>query len=77
MILDAADYDWYVSSLPDNALPYLEELLDWDNEGVDKDLFGIAYHMIHWEETLSAHLGLTEVDIDDIQHEWRKPVLQR
>ena len=45
-----------------NVHPLLEQQLDWDHEGVDKDLI----HMLNWEEKLCSHLGLTEVDRHDI-----------
>ena len=61
-----------------NACPLLEQQLDWDNEGVDKDLIEIAYHMLNWEEKLCSHLGLTEVDRHDIKVIYPgKPELQR
>ena len=64
------DSSSYVSSLPASACHLLEQQLDWDN-GNDKDLIKIAYHMIEWEEKLSCHLGLTEVDVYDIKHNLR------
>ena len=54
-----------------NVHPLLEQQLDWDHEGVDKDLI----HMLNWEEKLCSHLGLTEVDRHDIYP--GKPELQR
>jgi hypothetical protein len=57
----------YVSSLPASALPHLDQQLDWDHEGVDRDLIGIAHHMLDWEEKLCAHLGLTAVEVHDIK----------
>ena len=72
-LLGAMDY---VSSLPADARPYLEEQLDWDNEGVDRDLIEIADYMIYWEETLTTHLGLTTVEIHDIK-DGRSLPLQR
>ena len=61
-----------------NACPLLEQLLDWDHEGVDKDLIEIAHHMLNWEEKLCSHLGLTEVDKHDIKEIYTgKPELQR
>jgi hypothetical protein len=56
----------------------MEQVLDWDHEGVDRDLIAIAHHMLYWEETLCPHLGLTEVDVHDIKHcHPNKPQLQR
>ena len=49
----------YCLSLPVPAPSYLEQQLDWGNEGVDEDLSEIADHMIELEEKLSASLGLT------------------
>ena len=67
-----------VSSLPASVQPGLDEVLDWDRKGVDKDLMEIAHHMLCWEEQLSALLGLTQVDIHDIkQMHTNKPKLQR
>jgi hypothetical protein len=52
--------------------------LDRDNEGVDKDLIEIAYHMLDWEEKLCAYLGLTAVDVHDIKVKHpSNPELQR
>ena len=67
----------YMRDLPAAAHPHLTLLLDWDN-GVDKDLIKISENMLRWDESLSVHLGLTEVDIHDIKiihHD--KPSLQR
>ena len=68
----------YVSSLPPAALPHLELQLDWDHEGVEKDLCEIAHHMLDWEQQLSTRLGLTPVDISDTKDMYsNKPELQR
>ena len=65
-------------SLPASARPLLEQQLDCDNEGVDKDLIEIAHHMLDWEEKLCSHLGLTLVDVHDIREiHPRNPELQR
>ena len=73
-----AGYSSHVSSLPVGARPHLELQLDWGNEGVDKDLIEIAYHMLDWEEKLCSHMGLTEVDVHDIKAIHRdNPELQR
>ena len=67
-----------MSSLPAGVQPYLDEVLDWDHEGVDKDLMEIAHHMLGWEEQLSSQLGLTQVDIHDINKIYfKQPELQR
>jgi hypothetical protein len=55
----------------------LELELDRGHGGVEKDLYKIADHMLKWEETLSAPLGLTVVDISDITKAIDGPVLQR
>ena len=68
----------YVCSLSPAARPNLELLLDWGHDGVDRDLIEIAHHMLHWEEKLCSHLGLTAVDIHDIKAiHHNKPELQR
>ena len=68
----------YLSSIPATALPYLDNLLDWDQEGVDRHLNRIADAMIEWEENLSIWLGLTEVQIHDLKKIYsQEPVLLR
>ena len=66
----------YISTLPQSLL---EKELDWDSEGVDKDLVEIADKMIHWEEKgLHSLLELSHIDVHDIKDAYRdKPVLQR
>ena len=72
------DFSSYVWSLPASARPLLEQQLDWDNEGVDKDLTEIARNMSDWEEKLCSHLGLTTVDVQDIKEIYSgKPELKR
>ena len=45
---------------------------------MDNDLIEIAQHMSGWEEQLSALLGLSQTDIDDIKDTYPfKPALQR
>ena len=67
-----------ISSLPAGVRRYLDEVLDWDQKGVDKDLMEIAHHMLGWEEQLSALLGLTQVDMHDINRIYsNQPELQR
>ena len=80
IFIDFADHDFssYVWSLPASARPLLEQQLDWDNEGVDKDLIEIAHHMLDWEVKLCSHLGLTTIDVHDIKEKNSgKPELQR
>ena len=67
-----------MSSLPPGIRLLLEKQLDWDSEGVGKDLHAIAHHMLDWEVKLSSHLNLTDIDVSDIKEEFlRKPELQR
>ena len=65
-------------SLPAGSHHLLEQQVDYDHEGVDKDLDEIAQYMLDWEEKLLPHLSLTEVDRHDIKviHS-NSPVLQR
>ena len=73
-----ADFSAYVSSLPPPAHDYLKLQLDWGHGEVEKDLHQIADKMLKWEEKLSAHLGLTPVDISDIkERNPSKPELRR
>ena len=72
------NFSAYMSSLPPNARPHLELQLDHDHEGVDEDLCKIAKYMLGWDEQLSTHLKLTEVDIHDIKAKYKsQPSLQR
>ena len=72
------DFSDYISSLPANARPHLELQLDYGHERVDEDLCEIAKHMLGWDEQLSTHLKLTDVDIHDIKDQYNsKPSLQR
>lgn len=67
-----------MSSLPVSVRCYLCRQLDWDHEGVEKDLHKIADSMLNWEEDLSAALCLTAVDINDIKAvHLNNPALQR
>ena len=67
-----------MSSLPVNARPHLELQLDFDHEGIKKDLNEIASHMFNWEEKLSLHFGLTFVNTSDIEEMHpNNPALQR
>ncbi len=64
-------------SLPVDVYHYLERQLDWNHNGVDKDLSEIADHMLDWEE-LSIHLELTDIDIHDVKALYlSSPSLQR
>ena len=66
-----------MSSLSANARSHLELKLDYDHDGVDKDLYEIAEHMLGWEEKLHTHLGLTEANVHDIKAVCSTPSLQR
>ena len=71
----------YISTLPLYAQCLLEKELDWDNEGVDKDLNEIADKMIHWEEKgLHTLLELSHIEIHDIEVTYKykdNPILKR
>ena len=71
------EWSSYVSPLPATAQSYLDNQLDWDQEGVDRHLNQIADTMLHWEEKLSTSLGLTEVQIHDLKKNHPKPILLR
>ena len=73
----ALNLSHYVSSLPPCARPHLELELDWGYKGVETDLYEIAYHMLNWEEDLSAPMGLDVIDIHDITEGIQSLVLQR
>ena len=64
------------SSLPASAQNMLDKELDWDNEGVERDLYKLAEHMVDWEEKLAAPLSLTATDVFEINKN-SNPVLQR
>ena len=64
------DISSFESSLSCSARYHLDKQLDWDNEGVDKDLYKIAENMSNWEERLACHLGLSRIDICDITEEY-------
>lgn len=77
-ISPAPDFKAYASRLPAGAWPHFKQKLDWDNEGVDRDLYEIAHHLLNWEEKLSTHLELTATDISDIRDiHMNNPALQR
>ena len=67
----------YVSTLPSAALPFLDKVLDWDHDGVDRHLSKIAEYMIDWEAKLSFLLGMTDIEIHDLKEIHSKPVLLR
>ena len=73
----APEFQAYVSSLPPSAYPYLKLLVDEGNNGVEKDLIAIADEMLDWEEKLTTHFELTNVDLSDIKGGIDTPVLKR
>ena len=79
LVTDSCNFTSYVSSLPPAVRPHLEYQLDYDNKGVDKDLYEIAHLMLDWDLKLAAHLELTEIDINDIKKNYLliEPELQR
>ena len=56
-----------MSQLPPSLHHYLEKELDWDAEGVDRDLSTIGRQIPDWEEKLAESLGLSPPDILTIQ----------
>ena len=68
----------YLSGVvPDTHLPHLDQPLDWDNDGVERDLIDIADSMLDWEVNLTTHFNLTQANIHDIKAIQSSPVLQR
>lgn len=66
------------NSFPPGEISHIDQVLDWDNEGVGSDLDKIAHDMLDWEEKLCSCLGLTEVDAHDIKEIYSgNPELQR
>ena len=55
------DYEEYVYKLCDSTKPYLDEVLDWDNKGLDKDLEEIS-HLVTDDVGLKL---LSELEIPD------------
>ena len=77
MFIIGHDFSYYVSSLPAHARPHLELILDHSHEGVEKDLYEIAKHMLNWEE-MSSYLELTAGDVSDTRNRYpEKPSQQR
>ena len=76
-----ADYDEYVRNLPDSVRPYLDNVLDWDNKGVDKDLEKIADLVTdHVKIKLLPGLEIPDEDMKKIKEdfpdkEWYKLVV--
>lgn len=68
----------YLDAYDLTSSPHLEKMLDWDNDGVKKDLYEIARHLTEWEVKLVAPLGLTPTEVSDIGVKYpREPELQR
>ena len=55
--------------------PFLKNKLDWDHDGVEKDLTTIAKTISNWEVQFAVKLGLTRTEIEEIRAE--KHALQR
>ena len=73
------EFQEYVSLLPTSVHGYLKETLDWDNDGVDKDLNDIAARLSDWEVKLSVPFQLKQHEIHDLkeQHRDSDPALLR
>ena len=53
------------------AHPFLKKEIDWDSDGVEKDLSIIADSMGNdWEVSLAISLELTRTEISDIKKEY-------
>ena len=50
--------------------PKLDQELDFENEGVSRDLGTIADFMLEWEGSIAEHLDLTQADICAIQYRY-------
>ena len=77
--LDHGDQELYfhhISLLPPAAHLYLKKMVDYDHSMVHKDLYQIAHNMLHWD-SLAPQLGLDDVDVADIKHDYRTAVEQR
>ena len=68
-----------MESIPEQNRYKLEKNLDYESEaGIDVHLTIIADSMINWEVKLAVPLGLTQVDVCDIQSDHQnQAVLQR
>ena len=68
----------YLEAYKITSSPHLENTLDWDNGGLEKDLVEIANHLTEWEVKLVIPLGLTYTDKCNIKLRHKEePVLQR
>ena len=78
MLYYSPEYEDYISRLPVAAHDFLEEKLDWDHDGVDKDLIKIAESMgADWEITFTSPLELTQGEIDDLKENNKNLILLR
>ena len=77
MLISYSDYEEYVSRLPSSTRTCLSEVLDWDNNGVDKDLNDIAVSMLEWEVKLAVPFLFTQSEIDDLKEAHNNPILLR
>ena len=76
IILDHGLYFHHMSLLPPAAHPYLDQMVDYNHGTVYKDLYQIAHQMLHWE-SLTPQLGLDDVDVSDIKHDYHTAEQQR
>lgn len=70
VILSFQNIDDYIDSLPADAHPYLDKVLDWDVSRKDADRIRIAAEMDGWDRNLAPHLGLTHTNIQDIKEKY-------
>ena len=74
---DASTYADYVRRIPPNNQYKLGKKVDFEHHGVERDLHEIAKNMKNWDSDIAPPLGLTPVEISDIQESLRKPQRQR
>ena len=77
ILFSIPEYHEYISSLPLSIHVFLQEELDWDNNGVDKDLNDIADHLSDWEVKLSVPFKFTPSEIHDLKAKHSNPSLLR
>ena len=75
--IGATTYADYVRRIPPNNQYKLDKKVDFEHHGVDRDLHEIAKNMKNWDGDIAPPLGLTPVEISDIQESIRKPQMQR
>ena len=49
--------------------PFVDNKLDWDHDGVEKDLNAIAKKISNWEVQFAVNLELTRTEIMNIKAE--------